>query len=267
MSEFQKKDEYRIGDLTGSVLFLDIENFMGISDALTPAETYQFIHSVIRPLTDIVRRHNGHICQIQGDAIMALFGHTFSSSEHARSAICCALEQQALVRQLNPVVINKYKIPLSVRIGICSGPLYAVYSDISGKTEYTVLGRTANIASRLQKINKRYNTNILIDESLISYIRNDIVTRKLDYVHPEGCKEVLPVYEVLFLCSEQRTEILRQKDKYEEGLEYYFQGKWEQAISCFSLISEDKASYLMMERCRKKLPAPVVLCPEGKTIK
>jgi adenylate cyclase len=267
MKKINKTDKYYIGDYTGSVLFLDIENFMGISDTLTPEETYEFIHTAIRPLADVVMRHKGHICQIQGDAIMAIFGHKISSCEHARNAVCCALEQQSIIRQLNPVSIKQYKIPLSARIGVCSGPVYAVYSDISGKTEYTVLGQTANIASRLQKINKRYDTNILIDESLISYIRKDVVTRKLDVVHPEGCKDVLQVYEVLFLCSEQRTELLRQKNKYEEGLEYYFQGKWDEAISCFSLISEDRASYLMIERCRKKIPAPVVLCPEGKIIK
>jgi len=259
---------YLIDDFYGSILFLDIKNFLGVSDILTPAETFHFTQKVIRPLADVVLRHEGHICQIQGDAIIAIFGHLdHTMNDHAKRAVLCALQQQDVLKELNPVRIRQHKIPLAGRNGICTGELFAAYSDVSGKIEYTLAGKTINIASRLQKINKRYDTNILIDASVNAYIQKEIVTRKLDVVHLEGCSNTLPIYEVLFLHSEQQPETMRQKETYEQGLEYYFQERWEEAINCFNRIGEDKASYLMLERCKKRISAPVRLSSDGKDIK
>ena len=252
MKDFRAMENFIVGDMVGTVLFLDIKNFLGISEILTPRETYQFIKKVMTPLTTCVSKYKGYVCQIQGDAIMAVFGHDSSSTDHANYAVKCALEQQQIISELNPVLINKYKVPLSARIGICSGPMYACFVRILGKIEYTVLSKTVNIASRLQKINKQYETNILIDESVFGYIKRNIVTRKLDMVDIDGCSELLRVYEILFLRAGCHAEIIRQKEYYEKGLEYYLQGEWDHAITWFSQVAEDKASYLMIERCKKQ---------------
>ena len=262
------ENAYHIDNFIGSVLFLDIKNYLGVSDILTPAETYHFTQKVMRPLADIVLRHEGHICQIQGDAIIAIFGHHVQTqNDHAKRAAFCALEQQAMIGEMNPVTIKHYKIPLAARNGICSGVLFAAFSDVSGKIEYTLAGKTINIASRLQKINKCYDTNILIDASVNTYIKDEIVTRRLDAVHLEGCSSSLDIYEVLFLHSDQQPETMQQKATYEQGLEYYFQENWDEAIRCFSQISEDKASYLMLERCKKRIAAPVRIFSDGEVIK
>ncbi len=242
--------EFATGDMQGTILFIDIKNFLGISGILSPKETCQFIMRVIEPLSDSIQDHSGYVCQIQGDAIMAVFGLEESDNDHTHNAINCALDMQKILATLNPVRINNICIPVAARIGICSGDLYACYIHIAGKKEFTVLGKTVNLASRYQKINKYYGTKILIDELVFAYIKNEIVTRKLDKVEIEGCVERVQVYEVLFSRLTRDTEEALKRAHYEKGLTYYLQGNWDDAIECFSRVAEDKASYLMIKRCK-----------------
>ncbi len=242
--------KFAIGDMRGTVLFIDIKNFLGISGILSPKETCQFVMRVIEPLSDSIQDHNGYVCQIQGDAIMAVFGLEESDNNHVDNAIECALEMQKILGTINPIKINNICIPLAARIGICSGDLYACDIRVAGKKEFTVLGKTVNLASRYQKINKYYGTKILIDESVFAYIKNDIVTRKLDRVEIEGCIERIQVYEVLFTRQTDDAEETLKKAHYEKGLTHYLQGNWDEAIKCFSRVAENKASYLMIKRCK-----------------
>lgn len=242
--------KFATGDIQGTVLFIDIKNFLGISGILTPKETCQFVMQVIEPLSDSIQDHHGYVCQIQGDAIMAVFGLEKPDNNHADNAIECALEMQKILDTINPVKINNICVPLSARIGVCSGALYACDIHFAGKREFTVLGKTVNLASRYQKINKYYGTKILIDESVFAYIKSDIVTRKLDRVEIEGCAERVQVYEVLFTRLTSDAEETLKKAHYEKGLTHYLQGNWDEAIECFSRVAENKASYLMIKRCK-----------------
>ncbi|MCF7832824.1 MAG: diguanylate cyclase [Candidatus Marinimicrobia bacterium] len=240
------------GNMRGTVLFIDIKNFLGISGILSPKETCQFVMEVIEPLSDSIQEHHGYVCQIQGDAIMAVFGLEKPQNNHADNAIECALEMQKILSSINPVKINKIRIPLSARIGICSGDLYACDINVAGRKEFTVLGKTVNLASRYQKINKFYNTKILIDEAVFAYIKNEIVTKKLDKVEIEGCSERTQIYEVLFAGANSNLDAFQRKVHYEKGLTHYLQGNWDEAIECFSRIAEDNASYLMIKRCKQR---------------
>jgi len=242
--------KFAMGNIHGTVLFIDIKNFLGISGILNPKNTCQFVMQVIEPLSDSIQNHHGYVCQIQGDAIMAVFGLEKKDDHHAYYAVECALEMQKILNMINPVKINDICIPVSARIGICSGDLYACQLYVAGKREFTVLGKTVNLASRYQKINKYYDTKILIDESVFAYIKNDIVTRKLDKIEIEGCKELVQVYEVVFFRVTGNEEDTLKKAHYEKGLAYYFQGNWDEAIECFSRVAENKASYLMIKRCK-----------------
>ena len=238
------------GDMQGTVLFIDIKNFLGISGILNPKKTCQFVMQVIEPLSDSIQNHHGYVCQIQGDAIMAVFGLEKKNERHAYHAVECALEMQKILNALNPIKINDICIPVSARIGICSGDLYACEIRVAGKREFTVLGKTANLASRYQKINKYFGTKILIDETVFAYIKNDIVTRKLDKVEIDGCAELVQVYEVIFSRITSDEEDTLKKTHYEKGLAYYLQGNWDEAIEYFSRVEEDQASYLMIKRCK-----------------
>jgi adenylate cyclase len=245
--------DFFMGDMVGTALFLDIHNSLGISASLRPRGTYEFIKSVMLPMIKCVEDQKGFISQIQGDAIMALFGHNAEScNDHAMLAVQCALEQQKIMQELNAEISAKFKTSFSVKIGICSGEMYATLMDVFNKIGYTAMGLSVNIASRLEGLNKKYKTNILIDESTYAYIHKKILTRQVDDVRVDGYKMSVRIFEVLCKYGEHSPEMLQRKYRYEKGLEYYQQRDWSSAIRCFQQVGEDKASYIMIKRCRKQ---------------
>lgn len=242
--------EHSTGNMIGTALFIDIKNFLGISEILKPKEIYRFVTNVVEPLSDCIEEHKGYVCQIQGDAIMAVFDGNHND-RHAEDAVECAISMQAILDKMNPINIANIRIPLSAKIGICSGEMYACHINIKQRKEFIVLGKSINLASRYQEINKYYNTKILIDESVFPYIKKSSITRKLDKIEIEGCVEKKQIYEVFYTDTSQDAAILK-KAHYEKGLACYFQGNWDAAIEWFSMISEDKASYTMIKRCQER---------------
>lgn len=252
MKETLGLESYFKGDIVATVLFLDIRNSLGISAKLEPSGTFEFIKTVMLPLMKCVEDHKGFLCQIQGDALMAVFGHEpESSKDHAMLAVECAIEMQKIVSKLNPVRIKDHLSPVFTRVGICTGKMYATLMDVFKKIDYTVLGYKVNLASRLEKMNKDYNTNILIDDLSYAYIHKKVLARALDKVEIPGCEGKIPVYEVISKYGEHRPEDLHLKTCYEEGLRYFEQQDWQSAIYCFQQISEDGASDYMIKRCRE----------------
>lgn len=243
-----KMKRYCTGKLHGTAIFLDIRNFLRISSLLEDEKICRFVIDVMEPLSDCVIKHKGKVCQIQGDGIMAIF-ETEDNPDHAISAVECALDMQAILDKLNPIEMAGIRIPLKARIGICCGDMYACMLNVHDRPEYLVLGKSVNLASRYQNINKHYNTKILVDETVFTYIKQNIITRKLDKIKIEGCNEDKQLYEILYDRREDEAK-KRIKAHYEKGLVSYLQGNLDDAIHWFSTVSEDKASYLMMERCQ-----------------
>ncbi len=238
------------GKLHGTAVFLDIRNFLGISGLLQDEKICSFVIEVMEPLSKCVVKHRGRVCQIQGDGIMAVFDSK-ESPGHAISAVECALEMQSILNKLNPIDMSGVRIPLKARIGVCSGEMYACYLNVQDRKEYLILGKSVNLASRYQNINKHYNTKILVDETVFTYIKHVIITRKLDVVKIDGCCEGKQLYEVLHDRRED-DEKQRIKTHYEKGIICYLQENYDDAIHWFSEVAEDTASYLMIERCREK---------------
>jgi adenylate cyclase len=241
------------GNMEGTALFVDIANFLSITDVLNPKETSTFILSVMEPLSECIADYGGYVCQVQGDAILAVFGYGETGANHAIKAVDCALEIVRLIDILNPVRINNVHVPLSGCIGISSGELYSCSINVAGRKEYTVLGKTVNLASRYQKMNKYYHTKILIDETVFTYIKKHVLTRRLDKIEIDGCSHSVQIYEVLFSKAENEHQPIRKNAHYLEGLTKYLQGNWNAALDCFSRIAEEEKGYRMAERCRQRI--------------
>jgi class 3 adenylate cyclase len=239
------------GNFYGTVLFVDIKNFLNISEILKPEDIRKFILKAIDPMSKCIKEKNGYICQIQGDAILAIFGlDKGSNRNHAKDAIDCGLEIQKTLNKLNPIVIGRLCIPIKTSIGICSGNMYACHINVEGHKEFTVLGRTVNLASRYQKLNKHYGTNILIDETVFAYIKGQIATRKMDNVCIDGCSTPVNLYEVIIVDNVRNKEKAWRKRQYEKGLVYYLREEWDKAMEKFQRVSEDNVYYKMLKRCK-----------------
>lgn len=141
-------------------------------------------------------------------------------------------------------------VPLGVNIGICSGAMYSGNIKVADHKEFTVLGKTVNLAARYQKLNKHYGTNILIDETVFAYIKKSIVVRKLDRVEIKGCNEPVELFEVLFFKKDKNKTNDRKRIYYERGFINYLRDEWDKAIQYFQKVSIDNEYGKMLKKCR-----------------
>jgi adenylate cyclase len=131
-----------------SILFADIVGFTSMSEKMTASEVALLLNDYLSRMTDVIFRYEGTLDKYIGDAIMAVFGAPLDMPDHASRAIKAALEMQERLVEFNSD--RKTGPQLRIRIGINSGRAVAGEIGSVNKKEYTVLGDTVNIASRLE---------------------------------------------------------------------------------------------------------------------
>jgi adenylate cyclase len=131
-----------------SVLFMDIVGFTTRVENMNPMEIGIFLNQFFTEMTDIIFLHNGTLDKYIGDCIMAVFGVPFSMPNHAENSIIAALDMMEKLQERNGQLEAQDKI--QIRIGINSGKLVSGDFGAPKRLDYTVLGNTVNIASRLE---------------------------------------------------------------------------------------------------------------------
>jgi adenylate cyclase len=131
-----------------SVLFADISGFTSMSERMSPSAVALLLNDYLSRMTDVIFKYEGTLDKYIGDAIMAVFGAPIDMPDHAERAIRTALEMQERLAEWNAE--RKEGPAFRVRIGINSGKAMAGEIGSVNKKEYTVLGDTVNIASRLE---------------------------------------------------------------------------------------------------------------------
>lgn len=137
---------YRESEAT--VLFMDIVRFTSRAEAMTPIAVGMFLNNFFTEMTEIIFRHSGTLDKFIGDAVMAVFGVPLELPDHAERAIAAALEMLARLDELNRQESEENRV--RVRVGIHTGKLISGDFGSPKRLEFTVLGNTVNIASRLE---------------------------------------------------------------------------------------------------------------------
>jgi adenylate cyclase len=180
-----------------TVLFTDLESFTSISEKLPPQKLTDLMRDYFEPMTEICLRHNAYINKFIGDAIMAVYNVPTELPCHVEESVRSAIEMQAKLAELRPLFEQKYGVTLRMRIGIHTGEATAGNIGSEKRFEYTVLGDTVNLASRLEGENKKHGTWILISEAVKEQIPIAISTRLVGEVTVRNRKEAVRVHEVL----------------------------------------------------------------------
>lgn len=158
-------------DLDGSIyeatiLIADIRGFTTLSESITPHETISFLNEYYNVMIDVIHRHGGIIDKFLGDGIMVLFGVPVSSKDHADRAISAAFEMREKLAIFNERRKSEGLFTIDIGIGIHSGEVVAGNVGNADKLEYTVIGDTVNVASRIEALTKKFETGLLIGESV-----------------------------------------------------------------------------------------------------
>ncbi len=238
-----------------TVMFSDIASFTSISEKLKPEEVVSILNRLLEDMSNIIMNEHGYIDKYEGDAIMAFWNAPVSVENHATCAIKAAIEcHEKLKREINPSLEKLGFNPLNMRFGINTGE--AVVGNIGSRKrfDYTAIGDSVNLASRLEGINKVYGTNIIISEYTKEYAErespNKFVFRELDYVRVKGKQKPVRIYEVTGFKEAVSAEKIRIIEQYEKALFYYRRGDFKKAKKILEKIAEkDRPSEVLLKRC------------------
>ena len=189
---------------------------------------------------------------------MAFWCAPFSTGdEHALDGCRAALAQiQALadVRRRLPEItgLRRDTPDLVVRMGIASGEAVVGTIGSPNARSYTVIGDTVNVASRLEGVNKVYDTSIVIAEDTYRLARHAIEARELDIVTVAGKSEPVRIYELLAETGGLDSTAAELRETFAQGLDAYRQQNWDTAAAqfelCRRLVPNDGPSRIYLER-------------------
>ena len=180
-----------------SVLFADIRNFTQISEQLPPEAIVKMLNTYLSAVTDAVVQHDGIVNKFGGDNIMAVWNAPQSQPEHALSAVKAAWEAQQKVAELQQS--DSQRLPVQFGIGINTGIALAGNIGSVGRTEYTVIGDSINIASRI--CSSAPGGEIWIGAETHNQTKDYIETEELQSQKLKGKEAPVIVYRVTALRS------------------------------------------------------------------
>ncbi len=179
-----------------TVLFSDIRGFTTLSEATQPAELVALLNEYFTLMADEIMRHQGVVDKYIGDAVMAFWGAPLENTEQAHHAVLAARGMMEQLKKFNAKLAASGKHPIDIGIGIYTGPAIAGNIGSRERFNYTVIGDTVNIASRLEGLNKEYKTNIIIGETTKRKLPNTIPVRELGTTLVKGRTAPLAIYGV-----------------------------------------------------------------------
>jgi adenylate cyclase len=234
-----------------TVLFSDIRGFTSLAEEMAPEALVHLLNEYLTEMTDVVFEFDGLLDKYIGDAIMAVFGAPLEQENHPVRACRTALKMLNNLSRMREKWETEGTPPLDIGIGINTGPMVVGNMGSERRFDYTVMGDSVNLASRLEGINKEYDTKVVISEFTYHRVKEDFFCRELDAVRVKGRVRPLKIFELLALRSEDNPRVAIV-EPFAEGLDFYRSQKWEMAELKFNQVlattPEDYASRLYLER-------------------
>ena len=245
-----------------SAVFTDIQGFSGISEQLDPEDLVRLLNRYLTAMSDVILKEKGTIDKYEGDAIIAFFGAPIELPDHAERACLSAVLIKRAEAELNHSLRqeNLPPVPLLTRIGINTGSMVAGNMGTENKMNYTIMGNTVNLASRLEGVNRLYNTWIIASRATLNETGGRFLARKLDRIRVVGINEPVEIFEIMET-AEAATD--RQKEtalRFAQALALFEQRDWHSAADAFRHVLEhesgDGPSRLYLSRCEVCLENP-----------
>jgi class 3 adenylate cyclase/DNA-binding response OmpR family regulator len=232
-----------------SILFSDIRNFTKISENTQARELVDFLNAYFSIMGNEIIAEGGNIDKFIGDAIMAIFGAPKTLENSAASAIRAALRMAKALAKVDTSSITLPEAGFGAGIGINCGECVVGNIGFQNKMDYTVIGDSVNLASRLEGVTKYYHQYIIVSEYAYTAAKDDFIFRKTDSVRVKGKDQPVGLYTVYAAYRGEEDEqtpasivIGREAlDQYNKGLKLYAMREFETAKQYFnSTLSLEK---------------------------
>jgi len=244
-----------------TLMFTDISNFSSIAEKVSPSQLMEQLSQYFDCIAALIHHHGGTIDKYIGDSVMAFWGASMASSDQARHACRAAVEIIRATGELNEKWRNEGKEVFATRIGINTGVSLVGNFGSSDRFNYTAIGDNVNLASRLEGLNKLYETEIIVSQSTAKAAGEEFIFRPLDIVAVKGRHGSVKIYQLLgsreSADAENQLEVAALS---EDALRSYLNREWRESYEKFQklleILQEDPAAEMYLSRCRELHASP-----------
>jgi adenylate cyclase len=238
-----------------TVFFSDLAGFTTLAESMAPDALVRLLGDYFDGASKIIAHEGGTVDKYLGDGIMAFWGAPLPQPEHAIRSCAAALACQRQVRELAAKGTQ-----LTVRIGLATGDVLVGNIGSPERMNYTVMGDTANLAARLESLNKQYGTGVMIGEGTFQQAGTRIVARPLDVVAVKGKQRGVRVYELLAMTGDGDADAEAIAADSTVALDAYLAKDFMAAVAAWQKVLDrrpgDRAATLMRDRALGYVETP-----------
>ncbi len=238
-----------------TVMFSDIQGFTGIAEQMPPIYLTQHLSEYLSALSDIIMKSHGTIDKYIGDAIMAFWNAPQEMADHELTACNAVYQCNKKLTELNNKWTFEQKPLLHTRFGLHTGTAIVGNIGSNDRLNYSALGDTINISSRLESLNKTYMTNIILSEKMYESVKDHFYCRVLDSVVIKGRKNNIKIYEMIGSKTDDDGKNMEKLcQAYEKAFALYMKKDFARAhkiyTECFTASENtDKTSAILKNKC------------------
>ena len=254
--------DFKADDKEVTIFFSDIRSFTTISEGFSSAhDLIDYLNDYMSPMSEIIIKNEGTIDKYIGDAIMAYWNAPLEVKNHADKALTAALMQQDALKELNVYLKSKNLPKIEIGIGIHTGEVVVGEMGSRDRSDYTIIGDTVNLGSRVEGLCKTYHSKILITDETRKRLNNEYKLREVDRVTVKGKNRPVTLYSVFGYGNFDDYEADRER-RYQKALQLYKDSNYKDAYEAFNLLNEhykEGLFELYKQRCKELLEKKVRL--------
>jgi adenylate cyclase len=249
-----------------TILFCDMRGFTDLSEGLIPDTLVNLLNRYFTLMSEAVHENEGVVDKFIGDAIMAYWGMPFNQeNKQAQLAAMATIEMfeklKTFRKELPELMGIRKNLPeISIRIGLATGEVVVGNIGSEKTKNFTVIGDTVNLASRLESANKIYGTQTLITEETAKLLNINIITREIDTIVVPGKNEAKKVFEIMGMQGGLSNSMVDLREKFADGLAAYSERNWDKAREafnhCLEISPDDGPSLTYVKRLDQFLINP-----------
>jgi len=247
-----------------AILFTDIRSFTSMTEVMDSEVLVAQLNEYFTEMVTCINKHGGTLHKFIGDAIMAVWGDITVTSPtiDAGRALQAAIDMRNSLALLNQKWIGENRPEFHMGVGINFGRVTAGNIGAPQRMEFTVIGDPVNLAARLESLNKKFGTEILIGESMHDLTHERFLFRSISKVQVVGKQQGVQIYEAL--CATDKEEEspyqLQWVQLFEEGYARFMERRFDVAArlfeACLNERPQDKTTLLLLESCRTFIKTP-----------
>lgn len=242
-----------------TVLFADIRGFTAISEGLEPEGLVRLLNEYLNPMTRIILDEKGTLDKYIGDAMMAVFNAPVAVEDHPERACRAALNMIGRLSELNAQWKAAGYPAVEAGVGINTGEAVVGNMGAELRFDYTAIGDTVNLSSRLEGLTKVYSAKVIVSEETKLAAGDGFLFRELDMVRVKGKKGVTAIHELMGEAPASAS-LVELSMMFSKAMELYRAGSFREAMDGFKDILKDYPgdgpSTVYLERCGKYLEDP-----------